>query len=146
MCVDAQAQPINSARVIDDEPLILIVEGDAAAAETLSRHLSRIGYRTEVAGSGAAAIRAAIDHVPNLILLGAVRADEDGLDICQRLADTPQTCLAPVIVLGDGDGQESVLRARRAGGHFFLRKPFDPNALLVLIRHSLGESIAWQES
>ena len=145
MCVEAQAQPIESSRLVDDQPLLLIVESDTATAESLSRHLSRLGYRTEVARNGAAAIQAAIDHAPNLVLLDASLPDEDGLDICQQLADTPQTCLAPVIVLGEGDGEESVRRARRAGGHFFLRKPFDPNALLVLIRHSLDETIAWQE-
>jgi DNA-binding response OmpR family regulator len=143
MCVDAQVQPIESSGVVDEEPLLLIVQSDTTAAESLSRHLSRCGYHTKVAHNGASAIQAAIDHAPNLILLDPSLPDEDGLDVCQTLADTPQTCLSPVIVLGEGDGHETVLRARRAGGHFFLRKPFDPNALLVLIRHSLDETFTW---
>jgi two-component system KDP operon response regulator KdpE len=146
MCVDAQAQPADSPRVVDDEPLLLIVDSDTAAAAGLGRHLNRLGYRTEVANSGQAALRAAIDHTPNLILLDAALSDGDGLDVCQQLADTPQTCLAPVIVLGEIEGHDMVHETRRAGGHFFVRKPFDPNALLVLIRHSLDETVAWQES
>ncbi|MCA9102351.1 MAG: hypothetical protein KDA63_14410, partial [Planctomycetales bacterium] len=70
MCVDARANPTRPTRLADDEPLILIVEGNSVAAEALSRHLDRLGYRTDVAGSGATAIQAAIDRVPNLILLG----------------------------------------------------------------------------
>jgi CheY-like chemotaxis protein len=37
-----------------------------------------------------------------------------------------------------------VLRqARAAGCHYYLRKPYDPNALLILLRQALQEMNDW---
>jgi hypothetical protein len=36
-----------------------------------------------------------------------------------------------------------VRRCRAAGCHYFLRKPYDPNALWVLIRQAIREVNEW---
>jgi CheY-like chemotaxis protein len=38
-----------------------------------------------------------------------------------------------------------IRRCRAAGCQYFLRKPYDPNALLVLIRQAMEERRAWCE-
>ncbi len=37
-----------------------------------------------------------------------------------------------------------IRRCRKAGSQYFVRKPYDPNALLVLIRNALDEARQWQ--
>jgi hypothetical protein len=39
-----------------------------------------------------------------------------------------------------------VRRCRAAGCHYFLRKPYDPNALLVLIRQAIRDAAEWDAS
>ena len=63
--------------------------------------------------------------------------DGDGLMFCQRLADAPETCEIPVIILSGMDRADMVRQARAAGCQYFLRKPYDPNALLLLARHAI---------
>ena len=60
------------------------------------------------------------------------------LPLCQHLADDPTTCQIPVIILSGMEGPDIVRNARAAGCLFFLRKPYDPNALLLLTRDALG--------
>ena len=66
-----------------------------------------------------------------------------GFDVCQQLADDPQTCSIPVIILSGMERPDIIRRARSSGCQYFVRKPYDPNALLVLIQSAIGEADKW---
>jgi CheY-like chemotaxis protein len=122
---------------------ILIIDDDDALSELLSRRLQEQGFDAMVASSGGSGLARARAERPALILLDLRLPDADGLAVCEQLADAPQTCTIPVIVLS-GLGQPDVLRRCRAAGcRYFLRKPLDPNVLLVLIRQAIEEVAAW---
>ena len=122
---------------------ILVVDDDEALADVLSRRLGQQGFATETADSGAAGLALARSGHPNLILLDLRLPDTDGFAICEELADSPQTCNIPIIILSGMEQPDIIRRARLAGCHYFVRKPYDPNALLVLIRHAIEEANGW---
>jgi CheY-like chemotaxis protein len=66
--------------------------------------------------------------------------DADGLDLCQQLDESPSTCGIPVIVLSGMERPDIIRRAREVGCQYYVRKPYDPNALLLLIQHALREA------
>ncbi len=119
---------------------ILIVEDDQQLAEALSIALSRQGYRTFSAHRGDEALRLAEQIQPSLILLDLWLPDANGLDVCAQIDESPATSGTPVIILSGMEGPDVVRRSRAAGSRFFVRKPCDPNALLVLIEHEIGFS------
>ena len=122
---------------------ILIVDDDRSMAEVLADRLARQRFRVVAAADGAAGLAAARREQPDLVLLDLCLPDCDGLVICQELADSTETCQIPVIILSGLDGEDLIRRCRAAGGRYFLRKPYDPNTLLLLIRDALADG--WNE-
>jgi CheY-like chemotaxis protein len=106
----------------------------------LSRRLSQQGFEPITADCGAAGLALAQAELPLLIVLDLRLPDTDGLSICEDLVDSPATCDIPVIVLSGMERPDIIRRCRAAGCQYFVRKPYDPNALLVLIRQAITES------
>ena len=136
-----QVQPASN--VAPRRHTVLIIDDDHTLAEVLSHGLKQQGFRAVAAHSGAAGLRKAKAEPPSAIILDLGLPDADGLTICTQLADTPETCAAPIIVLSGTDQPDIVRRCRAAGSHYFLRKPHDPSALLVLIQQAIGETNDW---
>jgi CheY-like chemotaxis protein len=122
---------------------ILIVDDDEALAEALSRRLKQQGFDTLTADCGRAGLAQAKSDRPSLIVLDVRLPDIDGLAICQQLADSPETCGIPVIILSGMARPDIIRRSRAAGCTYFVRKPYDPNAMLVLIRQAIDEAGGW---
>jgi CheY-like chemotaxis protein len=128
---------------VDQRETILIIDDDEAMVEVLSLRLRKQGFGTLTADSGRAGLAVARSQHPALIVLDLRLPDIDGFTVCERLADCPHTCDIPVIILTGMERPDIIRRARAAGCWFFVRKPYDPNALLVLIRQALYERHAW---
>jgi len=116
---------------------ILIVDDDPQQTEVLAYRLGRLGYRTLTAHRGDDALRMARSSRPHLVLLDIRLPDADGLDICQELTDSEGTSDIPVIILSGMERPDIIRRSRGAGCQYFVRKPYDPNALLVLLEQAL---------
>lgn len=127
---------------LDQQQSILVIDDDTVLAEILSRRLSQQGFATKTADSGAAGLALARSEHPDLILLDLRLPDTDGFSICEELADSSDTCNIPVIILTGMEQPDIIRRSRLAGCYYFVRKPYDPNALLVLIRQAIEEAEA----
>ncbi|MGD9720888.1 MAG: response regulator [Pirellulales bacterium] len=119
---------------------ILIVDDDDAAADVLSLRLQRQGFHTTVAESGQAALALARSDRPAVILLDLRLPDIDGFAVCQQLVDDAETSEIPVIILSGLEQSDVIRRSRAAGCHYYVRKPYDPNALLALIQRAIDEA------
>jgi DNA-binding response OmpR family regulator len=123
---------------------VLIVDDDSALVEVLTLRLKNQGFKTLAAASGSQGLSMARREQPDLILLDLRLPDIDGFAICQELADSPDTCSIPVIILSGMERPDIIRRSREAGCQYYVRKPYDPNALLILIRHAIDEAGTWQ--
>ena len=119
---------------------ILIIDDDDAMADVLGQRLVRQGYDILVAASGEEGLALARRQTPSLVLLDLRLPDVDGFNVCQELADSPDTCTIPVIILSGMERPDIIRRSRAAGCQYYVRKPYDPNALLILVQHAIGES------
>lgn len=119
---------------------ILIIDDDDVMADVLGQRLQRQGYEIFVAASGEEGLAMAHRHVPSLVLLDLRLPDADGFNVCQELADSSVTCTIPVIILSGMERPDIIRRSRAAGCQYYVRKPYDPNALLILVQHAIGES------
>jgi PleD family two-component response regulator len=70
---------------------ILIVEDDPDQVEALAFRLRQQGYSVFNALNGADGIQRAHDERPDLVLLDLSLPDQEGLDVCAKLADDPVT-------------------------------------------------------
>ncbi len=124
---------------------VLIIDDDEGVSNVLAHCLKQQGFRTVAVGSAAAGLARAKSDPPSAVILDLGLPDADGLAVCEQLADMPETCGVPIIVLSGRDGPGLVRRCRAAGCHYFLRKPYDPGALLVLLREAIRQASLWDE-
>jgi CheY-like chemotaxis protein len=122
---------------------VLIIDDDDTLSDVLSHRLKKQGFQTVAAYSGKTGLAKAKAQPPSVILLDLGLPDGDGLRICEQLADAPETCSIPILILSGREQPGLVRRCRAAGCHYFLRKPYDPNALLVLIRQAMHDHGDW---
>jgi two-component system cell cycle response regulator len=118
---------------------VLIIEDDASQREVLSLRLSSQGFRTIQAASAMEGLRLAEQRRPHLVLLDIRLPDIDGFRVCRHLDENPATSHIPVIMLSGMERPDIIRRARSAGCHYFVRKPYDPNALLCLVEQAMTE-------
>ncbi len=138
-------QPQPEAVVPVSRPTILIIDDDQPHSEVLSRRLQQQQFETITADSGNLGLAVARSEHPSLVLLDLRLPDTDGFTVCEELADSSDTCSIPVIILSGMEQPDILRRCRAAGCHYFVRKPYDPNALLTLIRQAIRETNGWDE-
>jgi two-component system response regulator MprA len=110
---------------------VLIVEDDDDIAQVLQRSLRLEGYETRIAGDGEAALGAANDFVPDLVVLDLGLPRLDGMDVARRLRQNDDV---PILMLTARDALESRVEGLDAGADDYLVKPFERQELLARLR------------
>ena len=111
---------------------ILLLEDDPQLAKSLVRFLTRHGYRVEWVKTGEEAIDATFDRSFSLYLLDINVPQLNGIDVLTQLRDTDDH--TPAIIISALTDVASVSQGFTAGADDYLKKPFDPDELLVRIR------------
>lgn len=78
---------------------ILLVEDDDALSTVYKSRLELEGYETREVNNGEAALSAAVEFRPDLILLDAMMPKISGFDVLDILHNTPETMNMRVIML-----------------------------------------------
>ncbi|MEU1427598.1 response regulator [Nocardia sp. NPDC005746] len=124
---NAAAAPIK-VLVVDDEPQIL---------RALRINLSVRGYEVTTASTGAAALRAAAEKHPEVIILDLGLPDMDGIEVLGGLRGWTTT---PVIVLSARTDSSDKVEALDAGADDYVTKPFGMDELLARLRAAVRRS------
>ena len=78
---------------------VLVVDDDADVRRVLRGLLQMAGYTVIEAADGDAAVRAASDHLPDLITMDLVMPVRGGLDAIAALSADPRTATIPIVVV-----------------------------------------------
>ena len=111
--------------VIDDEPQIL---------RALRINLSVRGYEVIAAATGAAALKAAAEQRPDVVVLDLNLPDMDGIEVLGGLRGWLS---APVIVLSARTDSAEKVEALDAGADDYVTKPFGMDELVARVRAAL---------
>ncbi|QVI25308.1 response regulator [Nocardia tengchongensis] len=114
--------------VVDDEPQIL---------RALRINLSVRGYEVTTASTGGAALRAAAEKHPEVIILDLGLPDIDGIEV---LAGLRGWSTVPVIVLSARTDSSDKVEALDAGADDYVTKPFGMDELLARLRAAVRRS------
>ena len=116
------------------EPLVLVVDDDAAIREALERALRLEGFGVETVGGGRAALAAVASRPPAAIVLDVGMPDLNGRAVCARLrADGVRT---PILILSARDEVDDRVAGLQAGADDYLVKPFAVEELVARL-HAL---------
>jgi AmiR/NasT family two-component response regulator len=110
---------------------VVIAEDEALIRMDLKEMLEEEGY-TVVAdvGDGESAVKAAVEHRPDLVILDVKMPVLDGISAAEQIAEER---VAPVLMLTAFSQRELVDRAREAGAMAYLVKPFTKADLVPAI-------------
>ena len=116
---------------------ILVVDDVATNRIVMKVKLASACYDVDQADCGAAALFAARQLLPDLILLDVLMPDMSGLDVCRQLKSDADTADIPVILITALADRESKMAGLEAGADDFLTKPVDEVTLLARVRSLL---------
>ena len=120
-------------------PTVLIVEDNLLNRRLFREVLSLEGYGVIEAEDGEAALEAARDGRPALILMDLQLPRRSGLDAARALKRAAPLAHIPVIAVTALARPSDAREARRAGCDGYLAKPVTPDALLAAVRDHLPE-------
>ncbi len=70
---------------------------------------------------------------PDLMILDVMMPKMNGIELCRRLRQLPETAAVPVIVLTAHGHSDTETEAASAGANAFMTKPFSPRLLAKLV-------------
>ena len=115
------------------EPVVLVVDDQAANVQLLGKILAGAGYDVMPALSGEQAMERALARTPDLVLLDMLMPGEDGFSVCRRLHAEPALAEVPVIFLTAATEREFLVRAFELGAVDYITKPFVAEELLARV-------------
>jgi CheY-like chemotaxis protein len=108
---------------------VLVVDDNKDAADTTAALLRQAGHEVQVCYSGQTAMVAALDFVPQAVLLDIGLPVVDGIELARRLRQTEEL-KHTLLVAVTGYGQETDgVRWQEAGFDAYLIKPVDPQKI-----------------
>ncbi|TFB97139.1 response regulator [Cryobacterium sp. HLT2-28] len=110
---------------------ILIADDDPQILRALRITLTARGYDIVTAQDGTAALNAAIEHHPDLVMLDLGMPHLDGLGVIAGLRGWTQV---PILVVSGRSGAADKVDALDAGADDYVTKPFSIDELLARIR------------
>jgi two-component system, cell cycle response regulator DivK len=119
---------------------VLIVEDSPEVRDIYSVALEARGYRTMLAPDGAAAIRLATDHPPDLVLMNINMPFVNGADATEILKSHPATEGVPILVISGHSSPTIRETAWEAGCDDYLHKPLQPRQLIAAVSKCIGEA------
>ncbi len=115
---------------------ILLADDNADMREYVKR-LLLTNYQVEAVANGRAALAAAEQHRPDLVLTDIMMPEMDGFELLRSLRSNPKTQAIPIILLSARAGEEARVEGLAAGADDYLIKPFSARELLARVEATL---------
>jgi len=110
---------------------ILIVDDSAVMVRLLEYTLRSVGYATQAALSGDAALERIREQRPALVFLDIMMPDVDGLQVLRRIRRDPALAELPVVVISARAQEADRDAALAAGATDYMTKPYSRDQVLA---------------
>jgi DNA-binding response OmpR family regulator len=118
---------------------ILVVDDDPTVVEVLTRYLDREGFEVRAAADGSAAVEAATQDLPDLMVLDLMLPETNGLDVFRRIRLMGRV---PVIMLTALGEEEDRVGGLELGADDYVTKPFSPREVTARVKSVLNRTAA----
>jgi hypothetical protein len=117
---------------------VLIAEDSATQAQLLRHLLEDQGWEVTAACNGRQALEAARARKPTLVVSDIVMPEMDGYALCRAIKSDRQLKDVPVVIVTSLAGIQDIVMALDCGADNFIRKPYEPQALLARVQYILA--------
>jgi DNA-binding response OmpR family regulator len=117
---------------------VLVVEDEPDIAGLIKQTLERSGdLDVDIALTGEAAIKGAVEQPPDLVVLDLNLPVLDGLEVCRILRSRPTLAGIPIIMVTARTSESDRIRGLDIGADDYVTKPFSPRELAARVRAAL---------
>jgi len=145
------AQRPEDDSLVSDEPVtetsrpmrcrrILVADDFPQSAETLARLLEKDGNEVQIAEDGVAAVEAAAEFLPDIVLMDIAMPRLDGYQAAKRIRQQPWGKQMILIALTGWGQQQDRRRTQEAGFDAHLTKPVNYDAIMTLLANLSNSS------
>lgn len=120
--------------------LVIVADDDEDILRFVEVNLRLEGFDVVTVTDGEAALEAAFDRNPDLILLDVMMPKLDGYEVCQRLRSDSRTKHCSVIMLTAKSLSADKVVGLTSGADDYMIKPFDPMELVARVKSALRRS------
>ncbi|MGZ5718393.1 MAG: ATP-binding protein, partial [Burkholderiales bacterium] len=124
----------------------ILFADDNADLRQYVHHLLSPTHRLQLVADGEAALAAALENPPELVLTDVMMPRLDGFGLIKALRADPRTRDVRVIMLSARAGEEARVEGLAAGANDYLVKPFSARELLARVNSNLETSRATREA
>lgn len=126
---------------LDEQPRtlkILVVDDEPMARALLRLMLVRDGFEVIEAIDGVDALQKLQNDLPSLVILDVMMPGIDGIEICRRLRQQPETAELPILMLSAKTDANSISLGLEVGATRYLKKPIASEELTQHVREVLN--------
>ena len=116
---------------------ILIVEDEAALAESMRYALELEGFDVVTASTGRDGLERARHTAPSLVLLDVMLPESSGLDVCRQIRSMSDV---PIVIISARDAEADMVAGLELGADDYVTKPFSMRELVARVRAHLRRS------
>ncbi|WP_374405124.1 response regulator [Pelagerythrobacter sp.] len=117
---------------------IIYAEDDKLIGELVQTVLMDSGHAVGVVPDGKAALAALALRRPDLLILDMSMPEMTGSQVLDKVRRDPSLYDLPVLIITARTSKADETIARSAGATEYLRKPFDPDELVVIVERLLA--------
>ncbi len=119
---------------------IVVADDNADMRDYVTRLLRERGWDVEAVTNGQAALDAARERVPDLVLTDIMMPGLDGLAVLRALKADARTGAVPVVLLSARAGEEARVEGLEAGADDYFVKPFAARELVARVHAHLDRT------
>lgn len=121
--------------------LILIADDDALIVEIVQAALGARGHIVGGVDDGLPVMGVLKTKHPALLILDCAMPRTSGIEVLRLMRNSPDWFDLPVLMLTGRRSEQDEELAMRSGANDYLRKPFDPDELVVRAESLLAKSV-----
>jgi two-component system phosphate regulon response regulator PhoB len=119
---------------------ILVADDDTDIRDLVSFKLEQAGFDVTAVDNGLAALTAARQEPPDLVVLDVMMPGMSGIDVCRELRADESTAGLPIILLTARAQEGDVEVGFGAGANDYIVKPFSPRELVTRVEAVLART------
>ena len=128
--------------VVNQVPLILVVDDSITVRRVTQRLLKREGYRVTLAADGLQALEKLQEEKPTLVLSDIEMPRMDGFDLARNIRGDEHMKDLPIIMITSRIAGKHREHAKELGVDHYLGKPYSEEELLSIIRSYCDQKVA----
>jgi PAS domain S-box-containing protein len=125
---------------------VVLADDNLDMRNYVERLLRSAGYQVDAVADGAAALDAARQRRPDLVLSDIMMPKLDGFGLLAALREDPELRPTPVLLLSARAGDEAKVEGLSAGADDYLTKPFSARELLARVRANIDLAVLRREA